>query len=68
MKKLIAWTLLFTSYVSQAQTVSLSYPVNNSVIQRNTLNTATVTVAGQLNYSNLAVTVSYRFRPVGPTG
>ena len=64
------WMLLSTliSYACYAQTVILSYPVNNGVIQRSTLNTATVTVAGQLNYSNLAVTVSYRFRPVGPTG
>ncbi len=65
------WVYVFTCFISNvcnAQTVSLSYPVNNSVIQRSTLNTATVTVAGQLNYSNLGVTVSYRFRPVGPTG
>lgn len=70
MRTLITWILvpICISYVCHAQTVSLSYPVNNGVIQRNTLNTATVTVAGQLNYSNLAVTVSYRFRPVGPTG
>jgi hypothetical protein len=71
MKILFMWICVstcFISHVCNAQTVSLSYPVNNSVIQRNTLNTATVTVAGQLNYSNLAVTVSYRFRPVGPTG
>lgn len=61
-------SLCFICNTCLAQTVSLSYPVNNSVIQRNTLNTATVTVAGQLNYGNLAVTVSYRFRPVGPTG
>lgn len=71
MKSFFMWILVsnyFMSNIGFAQTVSLSYPVNNSVIQRNTLNTATVTVAGQLNYSNLAVTVSYRFRPVGPTG
>ncbi|SDD83789.1 Por secretion system C-terminal sorting domain-containing protein [Dyadobacter soli] len=71
MKTLSVWICVFTrflAHVCYAQTVSLSYPVTNSVIQRNTLNTATVTVAGQLNYSNLAVTVSYRFRPVGPTG
>lgn len=70
MKTTLAWIVLSTlfSCICQAQTVSLSYPVNNSVIQRNTLNTATVTVAGQLVYSNLAGTLSYRFRPVGPTG
>lgn len=61
-------SICLISNICIAQTVSLSYPVNNGVIQRNTLNTATVTVSGQLNYSNLGVTVSYRFRPVGPTG
>ncbi|WP_229220147.1 sialate O-acetylesterase, partial [Dyadobacter beijingensis] len=70
MKVYIVWVLFsaFISYACNAQTVILSYPVNNSVIQRNTLNTATVTVAGQLNYSNLNGVLSYRFRPVGPTG
>lgn len=63
------WICVFTCFISRtcdAQIVSLSYPVNNSVIQRNTLNT--VTVAGQLIYGDLTVTVSYRFRPVSATG
>lgn len=71
MKIFFVWICVFTCFIAHvcfAQTVSLSYPVNNSVIQRNTLNTATVTVAGQLNYGDLTVVVSYRFRPVGPTG
>lgn len=65
------WICVFTCFISHicdAQIVSLSYPVNNSVIQRNTLNTASVTVAGQLIFGDLTVTVSYRFRPVSATG
>lgn len=50
------------------QTVSLSYPINNSVLQRSTLNDAVVTFAGQLVHNTLAVTLSYRIRTVSATG
>ncbi len=57
-----------TVNICSAQTVSLSYPINNGVIQRNTLNKATVTIAGQLVHTNLAVPLSYRVRTVSATG
>lgn len=54
--------------ICDAQTVSLSYPINNSVLQRGTFNDAVVTFAGQLVHNNLAVMPSYRIRPVSSTG
>lgn len=54
--------------ICDAQTVSLSYPINNSVLQRGTFNDAVVTFAGQLVHNTLAVTLSYRIRPVSATG
>ncbi|KAA0993838.1 sialate O-acetylesterase [Dyadobacter aurulentus] len=66
-KYIFSYACLLTN-LCNAQTVTLSYPINNSVIQRNTLNKATVTIAGQLIYNNLAVTMSYRIRTVNATG
>lgn len=71
MKPFVVWILVFTCLAANiciAQTVSLSYPINNGVIQRNTLNKGTVTIAGQLVHNNLAVTLSYRVRSVSATG
>ncbi|WP_223400598.1 sialate O-acetylesterase [Dyadobacter fermentans] len=48
--------------------MSLSYPINNSVLQRGTFNDAVVTFAGQLVHNTLAVTLTYRIRPVSATG
>ncbi|WP_026628560.1 sialate O-acetylesterase [Dyadobacter alkalitolerans] len=71
MKVFFRWifvAICLITKISSAQTVSLSYPINNSVIQRSTLNKATVTVAGQLIHNTLAVTLSYKIRTVSATG
>jgi hypothetical protein len=71
MNNFIKWIFVCACLVTtsgNAQTVTLSYPVNNSVIQRNTLNNATATIAGQLIHNTLAVTLSYRIRTVSATG
>jgi hypothetical protein len=71
MKTIAAWifvSICLSANICNAQTVSLSYPVNNCVIQRNTLNKATATIAGQLIHNNLAVTLSYRVRTVSAAG
>ena len=64
---IFACTCLLTNTCG-AQTVSLSYPINNSVLQRGTFNDAVVTFAGQLVHNTLAVTLSYRIRSVSATG
>ncbi|WP_233791211.1 sialate O-acetylesterase [Dyadobacter sp. CY343] len=66
-KWLVVCACLLTN-IGHAQTVTLSYPINNSVIQRSTLNSATATIAGQLIHNTLAVTMSYRIRAVSATG
>ncbi|MCF0068873.1 sialate O-acetylesterase [Dyadobacter sp. CY261] len=48
--------------------MSLSYPINNSVLQRGTSNNAVITFAGQLVHNTLAVILSYRIRSVSATG
>ncbi|ACT91391.1 sialate O-acetylesterase [Dyadobacter fermentans] len=58
----------FQVHICGAQTVSLSYPINNSVLQRGPANNAVVTFAGQLVHNTLAVTLSYRVRSVSATG
>lgn len=71
MKIYIEYILIYACLLtntSNAQTVSLSYPINNSVLQRGTFNDAVVTFAGQLVHNTLAVTLTYRIRPVSATG
>lgn len=51
-----------------AQFVLLSYPIEKSVMQRSTGNTASVTVAGQVVSSSLLANVGYRFRPLSAAG
>ncbi|SDD83860.1 hypothetical protein SAMN04487996_102313 [Dyadobacter soli] len=64
---IFACTYLLTN-TCNAQTVSLSYPINNSVLQRGTFNDAVVTFAGQLVHNTLAVNLGYRIRSVSATG
>ncbi|MCF2486752.1 sialate O-acetylesterase [Dyadobacter sp. CY347] len=71
MKTITKWIFVCTyllAHICNAQTVSLSYPINNSVLQRNTLDKATATIAGQLIHTSLAVTLSYRVRTVSAKG
>jgi hypothetical protein len=71
MKYFTKWLLICTcllANICDAQTVSLSYPINTSVLQRGTFNDAVVTFAGQLVHNTLAVTLSYRIRAVSATG
>jgi hypothetical protein len=58
----LAWHSAF------AQFVLLSYPIEKSVMQRNSSDMASVTVAGQVVSSSLLATVGYRFRPLSATG
>jgi hypothetical protein len=56
---LLGWVV---SLVADAQGLSLSYPLNNSVQQRRTNNGATVTIAGQVIASSNPQAFSLRYR------
>lgn len=73
MKTLFTFLLTLAVHLALAQ-ISITRPIQNSVLQRNNINTLSFTVAGQLldnnsqnsTYSNLYPTIQYRIQKLSP--